>query len=191
MYNSQFEKSASPLAGESEAAPKRSYRSYRWWHLINALQRWGVVSDAWRHALLRRAGCSLHATAEVRENVFIGGPGLRMEANTYVNVGGFLDGCAPIHICEGARLGPRVMVLTGTHEYQHSVMRRSLTGRNINLPVVISRGCWIGMGAIIMPGVTVAEGCIVGAGAVVLTSTEPNGLYAGNPARRVRDLPVE
>jgi acetyltransferase-like isoleucine patch superfamily enzyme len=188
MHISQFPNTASPPIRESEAAPKRRYRG---WRLINTLQRWGALSDDWRHSLLRRAGCDLHDTATVREDVFIGGPGLRMDANSYVNVGCLLDGCASIHIGEGARLGPRVMVLTGTHEYQHSVLRRSLTGRNINLPVAISRGCWIGIGAIIMPGVTVAEGCIVGAGAVVLKSTEPNGLYAGNPARRVRDLPVE
>ncbi len=47
------------------------------------------------------------------------------------------------------------------------------------------------MGAIIMPGVTIAEGCVVAAGAVVTRSTEPNGLYAGNPAVRKKDLSTE
>jgi maltose O-acetyltransferase len=39
-----------------------------------------------------------------------------------------------------------------------------------------------------MPGVTIAEGCIIGANTLVSDSTEPDGLYAGTPAKRVRDL---
>ncbi len=162
----------------------------RWWRLFNAMQRLPVWSERWRRRMLRRAGCQMAYNATVCEDVFVGGPNLRMDAGTFVNVGCLLDGNAPIHIGEGARLGPRVLILTGTHEYQPTVMRRLPGKGNINLPVVISRGCWIGIGTIIMPGVTVADGCVVGAGSVVLKSTEPNGLYAGNPARRVRDLPV-
>jgi acetyltransferase-like isoleucine patch superfamily enzyme len=33
----------------------------------------------------------------------------------------------------------------------------------------------------------IAKGCIIGANAVVTHDTEPNGLYAGVPARRLRD----
>ena len=39
-----------------------------------------------------------------------------------------------------------------------------------------------------MPGVTIGEGCIVAAGAVVTKDCESHGLYAGVPARRIRDL---
>jgi maltose O-acetyltransferase len=59
----------------------------------------------------------------------------------------------------------------------------------LSLPITIEDGSWIGVGATILPGVTVARGCIVGAGAVVTTSTEPNGVYAGVPAVRIRELP--
>lgn len=41
-----------------------------------------------------------------------------------------------------------------------------------------------------MPGITIAEGCIIAAGAVVIRDTEQNGLYAGNPAKGVKDLPA-
>ncbi|WP_249354641.1 DapH/DapD/GlmU-related protein [Rhodococcus sp. USK13] len=56
---------------------------------------------------------------------------------------------------------------------------------------MVGDGCWIGAGAIILPGVTVGEGCVVGAGAVVTRDCSPNGLYVGSPARRVRDLDTE
>jgi maltose O-acetyltransferase len=183
----QFQSTFAPGAAEARRAPRLSSRT---WQVLNLVQRSALWPEAWRRRLLKWAGCRLAPGATIREDVYIAGPGLRMAAGTYVNVGCLLDVNAPIHIGEGARLGPRVMILTGTHEYEPSVMRRSVHGRDLRLPVTIARGCWIGMGAIIMPGVTVAEGCVIGAGAVVLNSTEPNGLYVGNPARRVRDLPV-
>ncbi len=160
------------------------------WGVANAIQRMGLMPMQWRARLLRRLGCEIHPEAEVREDVFVGGPSLRIGRGCHINVGCFLDGSAPITVGDGVRFGPRVMVLTGTHSYQHSVMRRGPASRDIRLPVVIERGCWIGMGAMLMPGVVVAEGCVIAAGSVVLRSTQPNGMYAGNPARRVKDLPV-
>jgi len=55
-------------------------------------------------------------------------------------------------------------------------------------PVVIEDNVWIGMGAMIFPGVTVGEGSVVSAGAVVLSDVPPYTVVAGNPARAVRSL---
>ncbi len=56
--------------------------------------------------------------------------------------------------------------------------------------VVIGRGSWIGVGAIVLPGVTVGEGAIVAAGSVVSQDVPPYTVVAGNPARPVRKLGV-
>lgn len=50
--------------------------------------------------------------------------------------------------------------------------------------VSIERHVIIGTGAIVLPGVTVAEGCSIGAMSLVSKSTEPWGIYLGNPARK-------
>lgn len=48
----------------------------------------------------------------------------------------------------------------------------------------IGDNCFIGIGAIILPGVTIAKDCIIGAGSVVTKSfPEPGMMIAGNPAR--------
>lgn len=48
----------------------------------------------------------------------------------------------------------------------------------------IGDNCFIGIGAIILPGVTIAKDCIIGAGSVVTKSfLEPGMIIAGNPAR--------
>ncbi len=55
----------------------------------------------------------------------------------------------------------------------------------VSRPVVIEDDAWIGIGAIILKGVTIGRGARIGAGAVV-TGDVPAGMWvAGNPARPV------
>lgn len=51
----------------------------------------------------------------------------------------------------------------------------------------------VGMGAIIMDLAIVHSNCIIAAGAVVLENTvcEPGSIYAGVPARKVKDIPAD
>lgn len=51
---------------------------------------------------------------------------------------------------------------------------------------VICDGAWIGMRAMIMPGVTLGEGAVVASGAIVTKDVAPYTIVAGNPARPVR-----
>jgi acetyltransferase-like isoleucine patch superfamily enzyme len=55
-------------------------------------------------------------------------------------------------------------------------------------PVTIENNVWIGVGAIILPGVTIGEGSIVSAGSVVTRDVRPHHLVAGNPARHIKEL---
>jgi len=55
-------------------------------------------------------------------------------------------------------------------------------------PLIIKRGCYFGDNCIIMGGITVAEKCVIGAGAFVNKNTDPEGVYVGTPARRLRDV---
>lgn len=160
------------------------------WTIFNKLQCLPICPRSLRTKLLISINMQLDKTASIVENVYFGSSNLVMGVNTFVNVGGFLDGCSPVIIEDYVRIGPYVKILTGTHNYMKSVIRRS-NDEIIAKGVIIKRGYRISMGAIIMPGVTIGEGCIVAAGAVVIKNTEPNGLYAGNPAKRVKDLPVE
>lgn len=56
-----------------------------------------------------------------------------------------------------------------------------------NLPVVLGRHTLIGTGSTVLPGVEIAEGCSFGSMTLVNRSTEPWGIYAGIPARRIRE----
>lgn len=54
-------------------------------------------------------------------------------------------------------------------------------------PVRLSRQVIVGAGTVIMPGVHIAEGCAVGAMSLVLKDTDPWGVYAGVPVKRLKE----
>ena len=56
-------------------------------------------------------------------------------------------------------------------------------------PPALRRGCRIGGGAILTPGVEIGEDAFVAAGAVVTRDVPPRTLVAGVPAKAVRELP--
>jgi acetyltransferase-like isoleucine patch superfamily enzyme len=50
-------------------------------------------------------------------------------------------------------------------------------------PVVLDDGCDIGVGAVILPGVTIGRGAQIGAGSVVVHDVPAGAVAAGVPAR--------
>ena len=57
-----------------------------------------------------------------------------------------------------------------------------------NQIITVEDDVWIGANVVIMPGVTLKKGCVIGAGAVVLKDTEPFSIYAGVPAKKIRNI---
>ena len=55
-------------------------------------------------------------------------------------------------------------------------------------PVIMEDNVWIGDSAIICKGVTIGKNSIIGAGAVVTKDVPANSIYAGNPAKLVKEL---
>lgn len=51
---------------------------------------------------------------------------------------------------------------------------------------VVGNDVWIGMNAMIMPGVKIGDGAIIGANSVVTKNIEPYTIVAGNPAKQVK-----
>lgn len=60
-----------------------------------------------------------------------------------------------------------------------------------NSPIVIGNNVWIGFQAAILKGVTVGDGAIIAAKAVVTKDVPAWSIVAGNPARVVKEIPLE
>jgi acetyltransferase-like isoleucine patch superfamily enzyme len=55
-------------------------------------------------------------------------------------------------------------------------------------PVVIKKGAWIGIGAIILPGVTIGEYSVIAAGSVVSKSIPDRVIAGGMPAKVLKEI---
>ncbi|KQQ05634.1 MULTISPECIES: acyltransferase [unclassified Rathayibacter] len=137
----------------------------------------------WR--ALRALGWRDLAAPTIKRGGWINGHRLSIGPGGFLAVGVYLDAAAQVTIGREVMIGPYAKVITSTHAIGGADRRG---GASEYHPVTIGDGCWIGAGALVLPGVTVAPGCVIAAGAVVAADTEPHGLYAGTPARRVRDL---
>ena len=58
-------------------------------------------------------------------------------------------------------------------------------------PIIIEDDAWLARESIVLKGVRVGRAAIVAAGAVVTDDVEPYSIVAGNPARRVGEIPKE
>lgn len=95
-----------------------------------------------------------------------------------------------ITIDEGAWITSRCLLLCHKRKLKEYVI-----GSNINEfpyvfgPIHICKNAHIGMGTIIMPGVTIGEGAIIGAGAIVTKNIPPYSLAIGQPAKVIKQYP--
>lgn len=99
---------------------------------------------------------------------------------------------ARVSIGNWVMLGPGVSIITGNHRTDIQGIPMMALSDEQKRPeddedVVIMDDCWLGSGCSILKGTTLAEGCVIAAGAVVTKSTEPYGIYAGVPAKRIAD----
>jgi maltose O-acetyltransferase len=139
-----------------------------------------------RVTLMRAAGFDIDKEVCIWPHGSFRSRRIAIASGVFINVGFYHDGYDELRIGHNVRIGPFVRVLTATHDIGPPEQRGLI--EVVGRPVTIGDGCWIGAGALILPGVTISRGCVVAASAVLTESTEPDGLYAGNPARRMRNL---
>lgn len=59
----------------------------------------------------------------------------------------------------------------------------------ISAPIVVEKYAWICARATVQMGVTISEGAILGLGAVATKDLEPWSIYAGVPAKKIKNRP--
>lgn len=150
-------------------------------HVVNHLPSYAV-----RHGWYRRVmGVSIGEGSAVQMGCHLWsyGPGqqrrqgLRIGRRTVVNRRCCLDARTLLRIGDDVSISAEVAILTTQHDPNDASF--ALESR----PVVIEDHVWIGMRAIVLPGVTVARGAVVAAGAVVTRDVAPLDIVAGVPAR--------
>ncbi len=110
---------------------------------------------------------------------------LKIGKHVRINENVFLQGS--IQIGDYAMLAPNVSIYSKTHNYHdiHTPMVKS--GESETKTVIIEEDVWIGINAVILPGITIGKGSIIGANAVVTKNVAPYSIMGGIPAKLLRE----
>lgn len=131
--------------------------------------------------------------AEIGENCYIeppfhanfGGKHVHFGKNVYANFNLTMVDDGHIYVGDYTMFAPGVIVATAGHPILPELRE---TVYQYNMPVHIGKNCWIGAGAIILPGVTIGDQVVVGAGSVVTKDLPSNVVAVGNPCRVIREV---
>ncbi|TRZ49948.1 acyltransferase [bacterium] len=120
-----------------------------------------------------------------------GAGGIEIGRNVHIAVYTSLIGQGKIQIGNFANLSSRVAVYSSNDDYSGEYMTNptvdSRYTRVHSTPVTIGEHVIIGSGSIILPGVTLDEGVSIGALSLVNKDCEAFKIYAGTPARYLKD----
>jgi len=136
----------------------------------------------WEHFVIGRnhgVYWPVHSSSRVNgyQNILIGA-----HTSPGYSPGCYIQGIGKIMIGDYTQIAQNVGIVSSNHdEYDNS--------KHHVEDVSIGSYCWIGMNAVILPGVVLGDFTIVGAGAIV-TKSFPEGycVIAGNPAKVIRQL---
>ena len=64
---------------------------------------------------------------------------------------------------------------------------RDYNWKGSNQKIIVEDDVWIGLGSIVLSGVTIGKGSIIAAGSVVTKDVEPYAIYGGNPAKKIKN----
>lgn len=131
--------------------------------------------------------------AEIGEGCYIeppfhanfGGAHVHFGNNIYANFNLTCVDDTHIYVGDCTMFGPNVTVATAGHPILPSLREH---GYQYNAPVKIGRNCWIGAGAVILPGVTVGDNVVIGAGSVVTKDIPSDVVAVGNPCKVLRKV---
>jgi acetyltransferase-like isoleucine patch superfamily enzyme len=179
-----------PRVREGTTSPPATYRSRG---LLGDARRsasdrganvlWLAWNYFWRNWLL---GNLVRVAPVGVRNVLHRWRGVKMGRDCFIDPNAILETA----YAENITLGDDVRVTAGaivmTHIKAPHLLRDKGYVPTVLKPVVLKSHSFIGVNAVVMPGVTVGEGAVVTSGSVVLADVPPYTMVSGNPARIVK-----
>lgn len=127
----------------------------------------------------------------VGEDVFIQQPvtlargtTVSIGSGTYINSNLTLVDDYNITIGKDCLIAPNVTISTTGHPVHPDLRTKGM----YSFPVTIGDNVWIGVGAIILPGVTIGNNSVIGAGSVVIKNIPANVIAFGTPCKVIREF---
>ncbi|KMT22517.1 sugar O-acetyltransferase [Clostridium cylindrosporum] len=111
------------------------------------------------------------------------GSNIRLGKNIFINKSCMFVDLGGIELEDNVLIGPDVKILSVNHPLD-SKNRRGVILKSVK----IKRNVWLGAGVTVCPGVTIGENSVIGAGSVVTKDIPNNTVYAGVPAKFIKNI---
>jgi acetyltransferase-like isoleucine patch superfamily enzyme len=119
--------------------------------------------------------------------------GVKMGTNSYPNLGfqTTTNGKDMVIIGDNVSIAPNVILITescannGYEINKIPYVKDKLTKVE---RIIIENEVWIGANVTILPGVTIGKCSVIGAGSIVIENIDPYSIYAGTPAKKLKNL---
>ena len=148
---------------------------YRKWLIFKIAKNWVIlnrISPRLRPWLWKRTGVNIHGSVCIGYDVYYD-----------------VTNASLINIDDGAWITSRCLLLCHRRD-----MREYFVGDDVNslpyikAPIHICKGVHLGMGSIVLPGVTIGEGAIIGAGSVITKDIPAWTVACGVPCRVIKNV---
>lgn len=148
---------------------------------------WLVWNYFWRNWLL---GLLVKVAPRGVINVLHRWRGVKMGDDCFIDPTATLETAYPENITMGNDVRVTIGAIIMTHIKAPHYLRDTGLVPRIIAPVVLKDHSFIGVNAVIMPGVTIGKASVVASGAVVVSNVADYTMVAGNPAKVVKHFPV-
>ena len=140
------------------------------------------IAHAWRAWLLRCFGARLGPHCRFYPASRVWAPwNLQCEDTVMVADGAELYNPAPMFLASHAIVSQGAYLCGATHDYNDPKFPV------VPLPMRLGRYAWVAARACVSPGVNLGDGAILGLASVATKDLEPWSIYAGVPARKVKE----
>ena len=142
-----------------------------------------ITFDLWYNQKIlghcRNAYWPVHSTSYVYnpKNIYCG-----IETSPGYSQGNYIQAIGKIYVGDYTQIAANVGIISANHSLEDN-------RQHVIKDVKIGKYCWIGFGAVIMPGVHLGDYTVVGAGAIVTRSFNDGFcVIGGNPAKIIKHI---
>ena len=167
------------------------------WTMRARVGAWGCGSRIWPPAIIVRGdGIAIGDRVIIREQAWLntqvrredGRPALVIGSGSYIGRFVQINAWFEVIIEPNVLIADRVYISDAEHHFEDREVPIRLQGDFYKAPVRLRSGCWIGIGSVILPGVTVGRNAVVAANAVVRHDVPDYTVVGGIPAKILREI---
>lgn len=129
-----------------------------------------------------------HAWLNAKDDRGDGMPTLTIGEGTYIGRFAHINAWRQVTIENNVLLADRVFISDADHNYENPDVPIILQGDAFKGPVCLKTGCWLGVGVVVLPGVTVGMNAVVAANSVVTKDVPDYAVAAGIPAKVIKTV---